>query len=80
MNVLNQFTSAEYVPLSDEERLNNLMASIDALNARADALRKSIEKKRTQTPQKASKGGSKGGFDSYPDNLPGQMEMSDYAV
>lgn len=76
MNVLNQFTSAEYVPLSDEERLNNLMVSIDALNARADALRKSIEKKRTQTTQKASRGG----FDSYPDNLPGQMEMSDYAV
>ena len=76
MNVLNQFTSAEYVPLSDEERLNNLMVSIDALNARADALRKSIEKKHTQTTQKASRGG----FDSYPDNLPGQMEMSDYAV
>lgn len=76
MNVLNQFTSAEYTPLSDEERLNNLMASIDALNARADALRRSIEKKRAQTPQKASEGG----FDNYPDNLPGQMEMSDYAV
>ena len=75
MNVLNQFTSAEYVPLSDEERLDNLMASIAALTHRADELRKTIER-RSQKPQKASKTG----FDSYPDNLPGQMEMSDYAV
>lgn len=75
MNVLNQFTSAEYVPLSDEERLDNLMASIAALTHRADELRKTIER-RSQKPQKASRTG----FDSYPDNLPGQMEMSDYAV
>lgn len=75
MNVLNQFTSAEYVPLSDEERLDNLMASIAALTHRADELRRTIEK-RNQKPQKASKTG----FDNYPDNLPGQMEMSDYAV
>lgn len=75
MNVLNQFTSAEYVPLSDEERLDNLMASIAALTHRADELRKTIER-RSQKPQKASKTG----FDSYPGNLPGQMEMSDYAV
>ena len=75
MNVLNQFTSAEYVPLSDEERLDNLMASIAALTHRADELRKTI-KRRSQKPQKASKTG----FDSYPNNLPGQMEMSDYAV
>lgn len=75
MNVLNQFTSAEYVPLSDEERLDNLMASIAALTHRADELRRIIEK-RNQKPQKASKTG----FDNYPDNLPGQMEMSDYAV
>lgn len=75
MNVLNQFTSAEYVPLSDEERLDNLMASIAALTHRADELRKTIER-RSQKPQKASKTG----FDSYPNNLPGQMEMSDYAV
>lgn len=75
MNVLNQFTSAEYVPLSDEERLDNLMASIAALTHRADELRKTMER-RSQKPQKASKTG----FDSYPDNLPGQMEMSDYAV
>ena len=75
MNVLNQFTSAEYVPLSDEERLDNLMASIAALTHRADELRRNIEK-RNQKPQKASKTG----FDNYPDNLPGQMEMSDYAV
>lgn len=75
MNVLNQFTSAEYVPLSDEERLDNLMASIAALMHRADELRRTIEK-RNQKPQKASKTG----FDNYPDNLPGQMEMSDYAV
>ena len=75
MNVLNQFTSAEYVPLSDEARLDNLMASIAALTHRADELRKTIER-RSQKPQKASKTG----FDSYPDNLPGQMEMSDYAV
>lgn len=75
MNVLNQFTSAEYVPLSDEERLDNLIASIAALTHRADELRKTIER-RSQKPQKASKTG----FDSYPDNLPGQMEMSDYAV
>lgn len=75
MNVLNQFTSAEYVPLSDEERLDNLMASIAALTHRADELRRTIEK-RNQKPQKASKTD----FDNYPDNLPGQMEMSDYAV
>lgn len=75
MNVLNQFTSAEYVPLSDEERLDNLMASIAALTHRADELRRTIEK-RNQKLQKASKTG----FDNYPDNLPGQMEMSDYAV
>ena len=75
MNVLNQFTSAEYVPLSDEERLDNLMASIAALTHRADELRRAIEK-RNQKSQKASKTG----FDNYPDNLPGQMEMSDYAV
>jgi DNA-binding transcriptional regulator YhcF (GntR family) len=75
MNVLNQFTSAEYVPLSDEERLDNLMASIAALTHRADELRRTIEK-RNQKPQKASKTG----FDNYPDNLPGQMEVSDYAV
>lgn len=75
MNVLNQFTSAEYVPLSDEERLDNLIASIAALTHRADELRKTIER-RSQKPQKASKTG----FDSYPNNLPGQMEMSDYAV
>lgn len=75
MNVLNQFTSAEYVPLSDEERLDNLMASIAALTHRADELRRTIEK-RNQKPQKASEGG----FDGYPDDLPGQMEMSDYAV
>ena len=75
MNVLNQFTSAEYVPLSDEARLDNLMASIAALTHRADELRRTIEK-RNQKPQKASKTG----FDNYPDNLPGQMEMSDYAV
>ena len=75
MNVLNQFTSAEYVPLSDEERLDNLMASIAALTHRADELRRTLEK-RNQKPQKASKTG----FDNYPDNLPGQMEMSDYAV
>lgn len=75
MNVLNQFTSAEYVPLSDEERLDNLVASIAALTHRADELRKTIER-RSQKPQKASKTG----FDSYPNNLPGQMEMSDYAV
>ena len=75
MNVLNQFTSAEYVPLSDEERLDNLMASIAALTHRADELRRTIEK-RNQKPQKASKTG----FDNYPDNLLGQMEMSDYAV
>lgn len=75
MNVLNQFTSAEYVPLSDEERLDNLMASIAALTHRADELRRTIEK-RNQKPQKASKTG----FDNYPDNFPGQMEMSDYAV
>lgn len=75
MNVLNQFTSAEYVPLSDEERLDNLMASIAALTHRADELRRTIEK-RNQKPQKASKTG----FDNYPDNLSGQMEMSDYAV
>lgn len=75
MNVLNQFTSAEYVPLSDEERLDNLMASIAALTHRADELRRTIEK-RNQKPQKAPKTG----FDNYPDNLPGQMEMSDYAV
>lgn len=75
MNVLNQFTSAEYVPLSDEERLDNLMASIAALTHRADELRRTIEK-RNQKPQKASKTG----FDNYPDNLPGQMEMPDYAV
>ena len=75
MNVLNQFTSAEYVPLSDEERLDNLMASIAALTHRADELRRTIEK-RNQKPQKASKTG----FDNYPDSLPGQMEMSDYAV
>lgn len=75
MNVLNQFTSAEYVPLSDEERLDNLMASIAALTHRADELRRTIER-RNQKPQKASKTG----FDNYPDNLPGQMEMSDYAV
>lgn len=75
MNVLNQFTSAEYVPLSDEERLDNLMASIAALTHRADELRRTIEK-RNQKPQKASEGS----FDGHPDNLPGQMEMSDYAV
>lgn len=75
MNVLNQFTSAEYVPLSDEERLDNLMASIAALTHRADELRRTIEK-HNQKPRKASKTG----FDNYPDNLPGQMEMSDYAV
>lgn len=75
MNVLNQFTSAEYVPLSDEERLDNLMASIAALTHRADELRRTIEK-RNQKPQKTFKTG----FDNYPDNLPGQMEMSDYAV
>ena len=75
MNVLNQFTSAEYVPLSDEERLDNLMASIAALTHRADELRRTIER-RNQKPQRASKTG----FDNYPDNLPGQMEMSDYAV
>lgn len=32
-----------------------------------------------QEPKKPQKL-HKGGFDSYPDNLPGQMEMSDYAV
>lgn len=31
-----------------------------------------------QKPQKVSK--SRSMIDSYPDNLPGQMEMSDYAV
>lgn len=33
-----------------------------------------------QKPQKASKGKGKSVIDSYPDDLPGQMEMSDYAV
>lgn len=35
-----------------------------------------------QEPEKPRKlhGGKKSGFDSYPDTLPGQMEMSDYAV
>ena len=32
-----------------------------------------------QEPKKPQKL-HKGGFDSYPDTLPGQMEMSDYAV
>lgn len=80
MGVLNQYTSAEYVPMSDEEKLDNLTASIKALTARADALRKTIEKKSSHSqkqPQKASKSG----FDGYPDTIPGQLEMeTDCAV
>lgn len=33
-----------------------------------------------QKPQKLHKGKGKGGFENYPDDLPGQMELADYAV
>ena len=35
--------------------------------------------RRKKKPQKLHKS-KRGGFDDYPDDLPGQMEMSDYAV
>lgn len=45
MNILNQYSTAERVKMTDEEQLAHLMDSIKALTARADAIRKRIEAK-----------------------------------
>lgn len=45
MNILNQYSTAERVKMTDEEQLAHLMDSIKALTAKADAIRKRIEAK-----------------------------------
>lgn len=45
MNILNQYSTAERVKMTDEEQLAHLMDSIKTLTAKADALRKRIEAK-----------------------------------
>lgn len=46
LNVLNQYDSAEYIPLSDEEKLDNLNRSIMELQKQAEAIRSKIDKNR----------------------------------
>lgn len=45
MNILNQYSTAERVKMTDEEQLAHLMDSIKALTAKANAIRKRIEAK-----------------------------------
>ena len=48
MNILTRYQESERTPLSDEEKLSNLLSSIDALTKKADALREKIESKNTK--------------------------------
>ena len=48
MNILNQYSTAERITISDEEKLQNLLDSIDRLQKQVDALRKNMENKKTQ--------------------------------
>lgn len=48
MNILNQYSQAHHIEMSDEEKLNNILDSIKTLEAKAKALEQSIraQKKR----------------------------------
>lgn len=46
MNVLNQYSTAERVAMTDEEKLSNLIESIEELTKRAEALRAKIDRDR----------------------------------
>lgn len=46
LNVLNQYDNAEHVPLSDEEKLDNINRSIQTLQKQADAILARIDKNR----------------------------------
>lgn len=48
MNILMRYQESERTPLSDEEKLSNLLSSIDALTKKAEALREKIESKNTK--------------------------------
>ncbi len=48
MNILMRYSASEQVPLSDEEKLSNLLSSIDSLTKKADSLRAKIESKDTK--------------------------------
>lgn len=48
LNILTRYQESERTPLSDEEKLSNLLSSIDALTKKADALREKIESKNTK--------------------------------
>ena len=50
MNVLNQYNTSERVEMTDEEKLANLMDSIDKLLKQADALKQKIANKGDQLP------------------------------
>ena len=50
MNVLNQYNASERVEMTDEEKLANLMDSIDKLLKQADALKQKIANKGDQLP------------------------------
>lgn len=50
MNVLNQYNASDRVEMTDEEKLANLMDSIDKLLKQADALKQKIANKSDQLP------------------------------
>ena len=46
MNILNEYSQAERIEMSDEEKLNNLLESIKALETKAQALERTIREKK----------------------------------
>lgn len=50
MNVLNQYSVSEHVEMTDEEKLANLMDSINKLLKQADTLKEKIASKSNQVP------------------------------
>lgn len=50
MNVLNQYSTSERVEMTDEEKLANLMDSIDKLLKQANTLKQKIASKNNQCP------------------------------
>lgn len=49
LNILTRYQESERTPLSDEERLSNLLSSIDTLTKKAEALKAKIESKKEKT-------------------------------
>lgn len=49
MNIMNEYSSAERVEMTDEEKLNNLLESISVLQKKADVLQQKMKKNKSKT-------------------------------